>query len=82
MQDELGRCVIMVGLPYPNRRSAALQEKMAYLNTHMPHRPKCKKQQQATSTAATTPGEVCVSPLEQLFAARLFLFVQQLLSDG
>lgn len=30
--DNLGRCIVMVGLPYPNLYSAELQEKMAYLN--------------------------------------------------
>ncbi|XP_050438431.1 ATP-dependent DNA helicase DDX11 [Adelges cooleyi] len=33
--DDLGRCVIVIGLPYPNIKSAELQEKMNYLNTHM-----------------------------------------------
>ncbi|XP_067246043.1 ATP-dependent DNA helicase DDX11 isoform X2 [Chanodichthys erythropterus] len=35
--DELGRCIVMVGMPYPNIKSPELQEKMAYLDKHMPH---------------------------------------------
>ncbi|XP_048868858.1 ATP-dependent DNA helicase DDX11 isoform X2 [Brienomyrus brachyistius] len=35
--DELGRCVVLVGMPYPNIKSPELQEKMAYLDKHMPH---------------------------------------------
>lgn len=30
--DHLGRCVIVVGLPYPNKNSPELQEKIKYLN--------------------------------------------------
>lgn len=33
--DDLGRCVIVIGLPYPNIKSAELQEKMNYLNNHV-----------------------------------------------
>uniref|UniRef100_A0A183C9W5 HELICc2 domain-containing protein n=1 Tax=Globodera pallida TaxID=36090 RepID=A0A183C9W5_GLOPA len=32
--DELGRCVLMVGLPYPNRNSAELRERIRYLDEH------------------------------------------------
>ncbi|XP_054242444.1 ATP-dependent DNA helicase DDX11 isoform X1 [Indicator indicator] len=34
--DELGRCVVMVGLPFPNIKSPELQEKMAWLDKTMP----------------------------------------------
>ncbi|XP_048006864.1 ATP-dependent DNA helicase DDX11-like [Leguminivora glycinivorella] len=30
--DDLGRCIIVVGMPYPNVKSPELQEKMNYLN--------------------------------------------------
>ncbi|KAL0127028.1 hypothetical protein PUN28_005395 [Cardiocondyla obscurior] len=33
--DDLGRCVIVVGLPYPNIKSPELQEKMRYLNENI-----------------------------------------------
>ncbi|XP_077424746.1 ATP-dependent DNA helicase DDX11 [Vanacampus margaritifer] len=35
--DDLGRCVVMVGMPYPNIKSPELQEKMAYLDKHLTH---------------------------------------------
>ncbi|XP_053964486.1 ATP-dependent DNA helicase DDX11 [Anastrepha ludens] len=30
--DDLGRCIIVVGMPYPNRQSVELQERMRYLD--------------------------------------------------
>lgn len=32
--DDLGRCVIVIGMPYPNMKSPELQEKMKYLEDH------------------------------------------------
>ncbi|TMW60568.1 hypothetical protein Poli38472_000610 [Pythium oligandrum] len=34
--DELARCVVMVGLPYPNARDPELVEKMAFLDKRQP----------------------------------------------
>ncbi|XP_034946686.1 ATP-dependent DNA helicase DDX11 [Chelonus insularis] len=33
--DDLGRCVVVVGMPYPNTKSLELQEKMKYLNENV-----------------------------------------------
>ncbi|PBC29683.1 ATP-dependent DNA helicase DDX11 isoform X1 [Apis cerana] len=33
--DDLGRCIIVVGMPYPNIKSLELQEKMKYLNENI-----------------------------------------------
>uniref|UniRef100_A0A672PVM0 ATP-dependent helicase C-terminal domain-containing protein n=1 Tax=Sinocyclocheilus grahami TaxID=75366 RepID=A0A672PVM0_SINGR len=33
--DNLGRCIVMVGMPYPNIKPPELQEKMAYLDKNM-----------------------------------------------
>lgn len=49
--DDLGRCIVMVGMPYPNIKSPELQEKMAYLDKHMPH------------VAGKSPGKVLVESL-------------------
>ncbi|CAH2244147.1 jg23453 [Pararge aegeria aegeria] len=34
--DELGRCVMVIGMPYPNVKSPELQEKLNYLNKASP----------------------------------------------
>ena len=31
--NDLGRCIVMVGLPYPNLKSPELNEKIEYLNS-------------------------------------------------
>ncbi|CAL8319641.1 unnamed protein product [Gadus morhua 'NCC'] len=49
--DDLGRCVVMVGMPYPNIKSPELQEKMAYLDKHLPH------------AAGRSPGQALIENL-------------------
>ncbi|NXK98749.1 DDX11 helicase, partial [Formicarius rufipectus] len=49
--DDLGRCVIMVGMPYPNIKSPELQEKMAWLDKTMPR------------AAGQTPSRVLIENL-------------------
>uniref|UniRef100_A0A2D4GHW2 ATP-dependent helicase C-terminal domain-containing protein n=1 Tax=Micrurus corallinus TaxID=54390 RepID=A0A2D4GHW2_MICCO len=49
--DDLGRSVIMVGMPYPNIKSPELQEKMAYLDKTMP------------KSAGQSPGNLLIENL-------------------
>ncbi|KAJ7329162.1 hypothetical protein JRQ81_015336 [Phrynocephalus forsythii] len=49
--DDLGRCVVMVGMPYPNIKSPELQEKMAYLDKTM------------LKTAGQAPGRTLIENL-------------------
>ncbi|XP_056373802.1 ATP-dependent DNA helicase DDX11 isoform X2 [Hyla sarda] len=49
--DDLGRCVVMVGMPYPNIRSPELQEKMSYLDHTLP------------KTNGVSPGKVLIENL-------------------
>ncbi|KAJ3596943.1 hypothetical protein NHX12_003343 [Muraenolepis orangiensis] len=44
-------CVVMVGMPYPNIKSPELQEKMAYLDKHLPH------------TGGKSPGQALIENL-------------------
>jgi len=34
--DDLGRCVVMVGLPFPNSKSPEIKERMTYLDKKCP----------------------------------------------
>uniref|UniRef100_A0A493TEL1 ATP-dependent helicase C-terminal domain-containing protein n=1 Tax=Anas platyrhynchos platyrhynchos TaxID=8840 RepID=A0A493TEL1_ANAPP len=74
--DDLGRCVIMVGMPYPNIKSPELQEKMTWLDKTMSHspseglrkhpaagppvRPPCHFQQAAAVDQGENPGQTCL----------------------
>ncbi|XP_053574791.1 ATP-dependent DNA helicase DDX11 [Bombina bombina] len=49
--DDLGRCVVMVGMPFPNIRSPELQEKMCYLDKTLP------------KTDGISPGRVLIENL-------------------
>ncbi|XP_072408554.1 ATP-dependent DNA helicase DDX11 isoform X1 [Chiloscyllium punctatum] len=49
--DDLGRCVVMVGMPFPNINSPELQEKMVYLDKTLP------------KTDGKTPGKLLVENL-------------------
>ncbi|XP_029009204.1 ATP-dependent DNA helicase DDX11 [Betta splendens] len=49
--DDLGRCVVMVGMPYPNIKSPELREKMSYLDKHLPH------------TGGRSPGQALIENL-------------------
>ncbi|XP_059421302.1 ATP-dependent DNA helicase DDX11 isoform X1 [Carassius carassius] len=49
--DDLGRCIVMVGMPYPNIKSPELQEKMSYLDKQMPH------------TGGKSPGKALIENL-------------------
>ena len=59
--DELGRCIIMVGLPYPNPSDPELQERLKYID-------RCAGQQQLTaSTVASREhySNLCMKAVNQ-----------------
>ncbi|XP_067612210.1 ATP-dependent DNA helicase DDX11 isoform X1 [Pseudorca crassidens] len=65
--DNLGRCVVMVGMPFPSIRSAELQEKMAYLDQTLvstASASEVKGRGHPTAVTPPCPG-TCVSRLLQ-----------------
>lgn len=53
--DHLARCVVVVGLPYPNRNDPVLQQKMDFLDSLKP--PKSNPTPKPTNQTARSPGE-------------------------
>ncbi|XP_032893656.1 ATP-dependent DNA helicase DDX11 [Amblyraja radiata] len=49
--DDMGRCVVMIGMPFPNVNSPELQERMAYLDKNM------------AKTDGKSPGKVLLENL-------------------
>ena len=47
--DELGRCVVVVGMPYPNPADAELRERMAFIDG------------QAAAASTRQPGRICAA---------------------
>ncbi|XP_059880094.1 ATP-dependent DNA helicase DDX11 isoform X1 [Delphinus delphis] len=65
--DNLGRCVVMVGMPFPSIRSAELQEKMAYLDQTLVSTASASEDEGRGHPTAVTPPcpGTCVSRLLQ-----------------
>lgn len=57
--DELGRMIIMVGMPYPNIKSPELQEKMTYLNANF------KRDEQGRQPGQIHYENICMKAVNQ-----------------
>eukprot|EP00736_Rhodelphis_marinus_P004914 Rmarinus@m.15946 len=62
--DDLGRCVVMVGLPFPSRYDLELQERMAYLNRQVGFNRSCSRRPDPHGTVRSdsevgTDGSSC-----------------------
>ena len=52
--DDLGRCVVVLGMPYANPSDPAVSERMAYLDRHAAAAPSASTRKQATTALGTT----------------------------
>ncbi|PVH87825.1 DNA repair helicase [Cadophora sp. DSE1049] len=64
--DRLGRCVVIVGLPFPNINSAEWKAKMEYIETSTVERLQAQSQSQAQSQAESRAGANSLPPDDRI----------------